>query len=30
MRLLDEKIIEVMMAIGVALMMAVFTLGVIS
>ena len=30
MRLLDERIIEVMMAIGVALMMAVFTLGVIS
>ena len=30
MRLLDERIIEVMMAIGVALTMAVFTLGIFS
>ena len=30
MRFLDEKIIEVLMAIGVALTMAVFTLGIFS
>jgi hypothetical protein len=30
MRFLDERIIEVLMAIGVALTMAVFTLGVFS
>ena len=30
MRFLDERIIEVLMAIGVALTMAVFTLGIFS
>jgi hypothetical protein len=30
MRFLDERIIEVLMAIGVALTMAVFTVGIFS